>query len=115
MTILIEHRIRKLRKERGISQEELASILGVSQQAISRIETYQYDIPSDLLIKMSHFFNVTSDYILGISEFKRTEYMQQNMIRELEAHYTFIKKYEGLSPESQKVVDSLIKQLENRK
>ena len=59
-----KNRIRELRKNMNLSQENLAAILGTTQQAVSRMEIGAYDIPTDLLIKMSEMFNVTSDYIL---------------------------------------------------
>lgn len=66
----IQNRIRELRKNLNLSQIGLSLILGTTQQTVSRMEI-SGDIPTDLLIKMSRFFNATTDYILGISEYKR--------------------------------------------
>ena len=66
----IQNRIRELRKNLNLSQIGLSLILGTTQQTVSRMEI-SGDIPTDLLIKMSGFFNATTDYILGISEYKR--------------------------------------------
>ena len=54
-----------LRKERGLSQEELADRLGVSRQAVSRWEqgaTYP-DVPN--LRKLTQVFGVSADYLIG--------------------------------------------------
>ena len=54
----------KLRKSKGISQEELAEMLDVSRQAISRWELGSTlpDIPN--LLKISELFNVSTDYLI---------------------------------------------------
>ena len=44
----LENRIRVARAERGLSQEQLAKLVGVTRQTISSIETNQY-VPSALL------------------------------------------------------------------
>ena len=50
---MIGNRIRELRKNLNMSQEALAEKIGTTQQAVSRMETNAYDIPSDLLIQIS--------------------------------------------------------------
>lgn len=57
---MIGNRIRELRKNLNMSQEALAEKIGTTQQAVSRMETNAYDIPSDLLIQISKYFNVTT-------------------------------------------------------
>ncbi|MBQ2934574.1 MAG: helix-turn-helix transcriptional regulator [Clostridia bacterium] len=60
-------RIRNLREDRDLTQKQLAKELNCSQQVYSNYELGQRDIPTDILIKLSKFYNVSSDYILGIS------------------------------------------------
>lgn len=60
----ISDRIQGLRKAKGISQEELAEIVGVSRQAISKWESEQSLPDLDRVIIMSEYFEVTTDYIL---------------------------------------------------
>ncbi|MBQ9686158.1 MAG: helix-turn-helix transcriptional regulator [Oscillospiraceae bacterium] len=57
-------RILELRKQKGISQEELADKLGVSRQAISKWESEQSTPELDKIILLSDFFDVTTDYLL---------------------------------------------------
>lgn len=57
-------RILQLRKQRGISQEQLADILGVSRQTISKWESEQSTPDLEKIIQMSEYFQVTTDYIL---------------------------------------------------
>ena len=61
-------RIRDLREDRDLTQKELSKILNCSQQVYSNYELGQRDIPTDILIKLSSFYNVSVDYILGISD-----------------------------------------------
>lgn len=61
-------RIQKLRKEKGISQEELAQNLGVSRQAVSKWESGQSLPDLDKVIGMSDFLGVSTDYLLKGTE-----------------------------------------------
>ena len=65
---MIYKRIRDLREDRDLTQKEVAKCLNCSQQVYSNYELGQRDIPTDILIKLSFFYNVSTDYILGISE-----------------------------------------------
>ena len=60
-------RLRDLREDRDMKQRELASFLNCSQQVYSNYELGQRDIPTDVLIKLSAFYQVSVDYILGIT------------------------------------------------
>ena len=61
-------RIRDLREDHDITQKEMAKILNCSQQVYSNYELGQRDIPTDILIKLSLFYNVSTDYILGLTK-----------------------------------------------
>lgn len=60
-------RIENLRKEKAITQDELANKLGISQEAISLYESEKREPNVELLIKMADHFGVTTDYLLGRS------------------------------------------------
>lgn len=59
-------RIRELREDKGITQKKMALTLNCSQQVYSNYELGQRDIPTDILIKLAQFHEVTTDYILGL-------------------------------------------------
>ena len=65
---MIYRRIRDLREDRDLTQREVSCALNCSQQVYSNYELGQRDIPTDILIKLSRFYNVSVDYILGISD-----------------------------------------------
>ena len=61
-------RIRSLREDKDITQAEMAHYLHCSQQVYSNYELGQRDIPTDILIKLSEYYDVSTDYILGLTE-----------------------------------------------
>lgn len=63
-------RIRDLREDYDLSQTALAKKLGMSQTGYSKYETGENDIPTAILIKLSNIYNVSIDYMLGISDQK---------------------------------------------
>ena len=61
---MFEERLYQLRRERGISQEELANIIGVSRQAVQKWESGASQPNIDNLVAISEYFGVTLDYLL---------------------------------------------------
>lgn len=57
-------RIRNLREDNDLKQRELAEILNCSQRIYSNYERGDVDIPTDILIKLADYYNVSADYIL---------------------------------------------------
>lgn len=57
-----------LREEAGLKQTELAKELGVTKQAISKWEKGLRETDFDMLIKIAEYFNVTTDYLLGLED-----------------------------------------------
>lgn len=60
-------RIRDLREDHDLTQKDVAKLLNCSQQAYSNYELGQRDLPTDILIKLSALYDVSVDYILGIT------------------------------------------------
>ncbi|MCD8107000.1 MAG: helix-turn-helix transcriptional regulator [Oscillospiraceae bacterium] len=65
-------RIRNLREDADMTQTEIAKILNCSQRVYSNYERGDLDIPTDILIKLADFHNVSTDYILGRTDSKET-------------------------------------------
>ncbi|MDE5823548.1 MAG: helix-turn-helix transcriptional regulator [Lachnospiraceae bacterium] len=107
-----KNRIRELRKNLNLSQDGLAAILGTTQQAVSRMEIGSYDIPADLLVKMSVSFNVTTDYILGCSDIKRDLNRQVRMNHEMDRYYDIVLRYQRLTDINKKTLMALLERLE---
>ena len=66
-------KIQKLRKQHGLSQEQLAETLGVSRQAVSKWEAEQSVPDVDKIVLICDYFGVTTDYILRNEELPKTE------------------------------------------
>lgn len=111
-TMETKNRIRELRKNFNLSQEGLATILNTSQQAVSRMENGAYDIPTDLLVKMSESFNTTTDYILGCSDIKRDLSGQVRMNQEMDRYYDIVLRYQRLTDINKKTFRVLLERLE---
>lgn len=68
MTIYLNENIRRLRQEKGITQETLADFLGVTFQSVSRWERGDGYPDITLLPSIASFFNVSVDDLLGVSK-----------------------------------------------
>lgn len=60
-------RIRELREDKDLLQKEIAEILNITQRNYSYFETGKTDIPTDILIKLSYFYDTSIDYLVGIT------------------------------------------------
>lgn len=109
----MDNRIRELRNEKGLRQEDLAAMINVSQQTISRIETGETQIPVDILIHLSKLFHVSADYILKLSDTRMTAEYRIEVEKSIERNRDFCLAFERLSRVNQKLVGSLMKQLED--
>lgn len=63
-------RLKELREDLDIPQRKLAEYLNIKQNTYSQYENGQRQLPIDALVKLAKYFNVSTDYILGISEDK---------------------------------------------
>ena len=67
-SIKMGQRIRELRLENGLSQQQLAHEIGVTQNTISQYEKGTAKTSIDVLIKLASVFNASTDYILGLKD-----------------------------------------------
>lgn len=63
-------RIRDLREDADLNQTQVAKYLGMSQTGYSKYETGENDIPTQVLIQLAQFYQVSVDYLLGLSDTK---------------------------------------------
>lgn len=69
MNIEIANRLVKLRKEKGLSQEELAEKLGLSRQAISKWERGESSPDMDNIVMLAKLYDLSFDELLSTSEY----------------------------------------------
>ena len=60
-------RIKDLREDHDLSQQNVADYLGMKQPQYSRYERGIRDIPTDVLIKLAVLYKTSTDYILGLT------------------------------------------------
>ena len=58
-------RIRDLREDHDLTQKKMGEILHCSQRVYSNYERGDIDIPTEILIKLADYYDVSVDYILG--------------------------------------------------
>lgn len=104
----MESRIKILREKRGIIQEILAAELGITQQMLSKYEKDVTIIKVDILKKLAEYFNVTTDYLLEVSDVKRDLTGQIRINETLDEYYDMIEVYKRLDKYDQELVWSLL-------
>lgn len=63
-------RIRDLREDHDLTQQQMAELLHISQATYSRYESGTLDIPSSSLISLAKFFQTSVDYLLDLTNVK---------------------------------------------
>lgn len=99
--------LRKLRISRGISQQQLADVMGTSQQSVNKYENHNVEPDISSLIKLADYFETSVDYLIGhifSSDQHKTEDIEPTS-KEL----ALIQDYRRLSKDEQNSVQLIIK------
>lgn len=64
---MVYQKIKDLREDNDLTQKDIANILNISQRAYSHYENGTRNLPVEILIQLSKFYNVSTDYLLGLS------------------------------------------------
>ena len=104
----MESRIKNLREKRGIIQEILAAELGITQQMLSKYEKDVTVIKVDILKRLAEYFNVTTDYLLGMSDVKRDLTGQIKLNETLDEYYDLIEVYRRMDGYDREMVWSIM-------
>ena len=100
-------RLKQLRQRHKLTQSELAEILGLKPTAISNYESKRNEPSFDKLIALSNYFDVSCDYLLGISDAYLPvggEVLDKDIV-------DFFNLYQQLSPESASELKSYVEYL----
>lgn len=90
-------RLKRIRKAKGKTQEELATLVGVTREAIAAYESGRIKLSEDMIIRISLALGVTSDDLLGLSAVSPSDATSLRITRRL-------LKIEQLPPAKQKTV-----------
>lgn len=101
-------RLKELRSQKQVSQTELAKVLNISNRTISMYEQGYSEPNVETLIKISQYFNVSIDYLVGINNGKHLDTqklydeigLSENSIQFLKVWNDFKKEYNGTPLES---------------
>ncbi len=66
---IFAERLKELRKEKKLSQQEMADILNIRQQSYARYELSTSEPSYVMLVEIAKFFNTTTDFLLGIKDY----------------------------------------------
>lgn len=95
----MNNRLKKLRKEKNMTVRELEEKTKIGFSVISKIELGKSSLNQDYLITLSKFFNVSADYLLGLSN-------ERNPVKELQTNTKTIINY---TPLQQTIINKLLK------
>ncbi|MBO4913655.1 MAG: helix-turn-helix transcriptional regulator [Oscillospiraceae bacterium] len=78
MKLMIGENMKRLRRERDLTQEELANVLGVSCQSVSRWENGSCYPDVELLPSIAAFFGVSTDKLMGVGEAEEQRFVERS-------------------------------------
>ncbi|NFL87378.1 helix-turn-helix transcriptional regulator [Clostridium botulinum] len=102
-SVQFKERLVTLRKEKDLTQYDLATQLGFSRGQIGNYEQGSREPDQETLLKIAKFFNVSSDYLLGISD--KRNYTDDNEVT-IALHSDT--EYDDLPDEAKKEIDNFI-------
>ena len=70
---MIGERLLDLRKDAGLTQDELAAVLNINKHSISSYERDKSEPPDSIKIEIAKYFHVSVDYLVGLSNNPATE------------------------------------------
>ena len=105
------NKIKNLREENDIKQEQLSKILNVQRSNVSKYETGKILLREDQIINLCQFFNVSADYLLGLSSIKKSTNTEKEILDLLGIDK---QKYANLSLKSKEQIKKFIEFVEEQ-
>ncbi len=102
------NRLKMLRDEKGLFQNDIAKFLGVSSSAVGFYETEKRDMSPDTIIKLADYFGVSTDYLLGKSDIRNPESITIDID---EADIAFASGFKGLNETNKMIIKNTIEGL----
>ena len=104
----IGERIVRLRKEKGLRQADLSRMLGVPQATLSGYERGHRDVSAEWLSRMAEFFDVSVDYLIGLTEVKKGARFLDGTFLEGVKYRNFYDRVEKLTPEGKSIINNMV-------
>jgi transcriptional regulator with XRE-family HTH domain len=72
VNIILKHRkIKDLREDRDLKQQEVAEYLNIKQNTYSRYEREERSVPIEVLVKLALYYGTSVDYLIGLTNEKK--------------------------------------------
>lgn len=95
--------LKRLREKKGLSQQALAEILGISQQSVNKYENHETEPDIYMLMQMANLFETSVDYLIGNTDIEhKIESVQRYELNIEEAG--LVEKYRLLMPQERKSI-----------
>lgn len=107
-------RIKELREEKGMTQEELGKLVNVSKASFSKYEANAIEPNTITIIFLANFFNVSLDYLYGRTNYRKPILSKEDFEASLLSS-EFAEKYAPLTAEQKKTLNSLVEVWEKEK
>jgi transcriptional regulator with XRE-family HTH domain len=105
-------RVKELRNEKGLTQEQLGDMVGLKQSSIGMIEINRREVSNKILVRLADIFGVTTDYLLGRTDHRDAKIETYNIdSHDLEVEYDAKKNPQGLPIETIKEAKDLVDKL----
>lgn len=102
------NRIKLLREEKNIKQDELAKILSISPSAVGMYERDEREPNDEITLKLAEYFGVSTDYLLGKSDIRNPEETKINID---EAEVSFLTGVKGLNETNKMIIKNTLEAL----
>lgn len=103
---MLGNRIKLLREELGLKQEELANKMSVSPSSIGMYETNKREPNNELILKLAEYFGVSTDYLLGKTDLRKAEAINID-----DADIAFYNGVKGLNDTNKAILKGIIEGL----
>ena len=107
----IGERIKHLRISKKLTQDEVAHALNVKRETVTRWETGARDIKTEITILLSKYFNVSADYLLGLTENTSTNISEIGISNKTGFSTLTVENILNLSAEHKIILDKIINEL----
>lgn len=107
----IGERIKHLRTSKKLTQDDVAHALNVKRETVTRWETGASDIKTEITILLSKYFNVSADYLLGLTENTSTNISEIGISNKTGFSTSTVENILNLSAEHKTILDKIINEL----
>ena len=107
----IGERIKLLREAKDVTQDEMAKELNVGRETVARWENGTRDIKTEATVNIAKFFNVSTDYLLGLTSSTSTDISKIGISNKTGFLAPTVERITQLSPNDKMLLDKVISKI----